>query len=113
TATPGATSRRSSDEDGRPGQARGQARLDRRCRRGLLRREGLRADDDGGHLPGRGHQLRQPLPRAAEAGLIDPGVASRAAAGWVAGLIDAMISRAGLDPDLDLPAEQAVLRTIL
>jgi AcrR family transcriptional regulator len=51
--------------------------------------------------------------RAVEARLIDPGVASRAAAGWVAGLIDAMISRASLDPDLDLPAEQAVLRTIL
>jgi AcrR family transcriptional regulator len=51
--------------------------------------------------------------RAADTGLIDPGVASRAAAGWVAGLIDAMISRAALDPDLDLPAEQAVLRTIL
>jgi AcrR family transcriptional regulator len=51
--------------------------------------------------------------RAEDAGLIDPGVEPRAAAGWVAGLIDAMISRAGLDPDLDLPAEQAVLRTIL
>lgn len=51
--------------------------------------------------------------RAADAGLIDPGVSPRAAASWVAGLIDAMISRAGLDPDLDLPAEQAVLRTIL
>lgn len=51
--------------------------------------------------------------RAAVAGLIDPGVAPRAAAGWVAALIDAMISRAGLDPGLDLPAEQAILRTIL
>ena len=51
--------------------------------------------------------------RAADAGLIDPGVTPRAAASWVAGLIDAMISRASLDPDLDLPAEQAVLRTIL
>ncbi|WP_410667042.1 TetR/AcrR family transcriptional regulator [Amycolatopsis sp. cmx-4-68] len=51
--------------------------------------------------------------RAAGAGLIDPGVAPRAAAGWVAALVDAMISRAGLDPDLDLPAEQAILRTIL
>ncbi|SFW54540.1 TetR/AcrR family transcriptional regulator [Amycolatopsis australiensis] len=51
--------------------------------------------------------------RAAEAGLIDPGLTPRAAAGWVAGLIDAMISRAGLDPDLDLAAEQAILRTIL
>ncbi|GLY36299.1 TetR family transcriptional regulator [Amycolatopsis sp. NBRC 101858] len=51
--------------------------------------------------------------RAAGAGLIDPGVAPRAAAGWVAGLIDAMISRAALDPGLDLPAEQAILRTIL
>ncbi|WIY04546.1 TetR/AcrR family transcriptional regulator [Amycolatopsis mongoliensis] len=51
--------------------------------------------------------------RAADAGLIDPGVTARAAAGWVAGLIDAMILRASLDPDLDLPAEQAVLRTIL
>jgi AcrR family transcriptional regulator len=51
--------------------------------------------------------------RAAGAGLIDPGVAPRAAAGWLVGLIDAMISRASLDPDLDLPAEQAILRTIL
>jgi AcrR family transcriptional regulator len=51
--------------------------------------------------------------RAEDAGLIDPGVEPRAASGWVAGLIDAMISRAGLDPDLDLPAEQAILRTIL
>jgi AcrR family transcriptional regulator len=51
--------------------------------------------------------------RAAGAGLIDPGVAPRAVAGWLVGLIDAMISRAGLDPDLDLAAEQAVLRTIL
>ncbi|MDQ7809958.1 TetR/AcrR family transcriptional regulator [Amycolatopsis sp. A133] len=51
--------------------------------------------------------------RAVDAGLIDPGVSPRAAAGWVAGLIDAMISRASLDPDLDLPAEQAILRTIL
>jgi AcrR family transcriptional regulator len=51
--------------------------------------------------------------RAVDAGLIDPGVPPRAAAGWVAGLIDAMISRASLDPGLDLPAEQAILRTIL
>lgn len=51
--------------------------------------------------------------RAADAGQIDPGVTPRAAAGWVAGLVDAMISRASLDPDLDLPAEQAILRTIL
>ncbi|MCR6489463.1 TetR/AcrR family transcriptional regulator [Amycolatopsis sp. OK19-0408] len=51
--------------------------------------------------------------RAVDAGLIDPGIAAHAAAGWVAGLIDAMISRASLDPDLDLPAEQAILRTIL
>jgi AcrR family transcriptional regulator len=51
--------------------------------------------------------------RAADAGLIDPGVPSGAAAGWVAGLIDAMISRASLEHDLDLPAEQAILRTIL
>jgi AcrR family transcriptional regulator len=51
--------------------------------------------------------------RAADAGLIDPGVSPRAAAGWLLGLIDAMISRASLDPDLDLPAEQAILRTIL
>ncbi|GHG23207.1 MULTISPECIES: TetR/AcrR family transcriptional regulator [Amycolatopsis] len=53
------------------------------------------------------------LGRAVDAGLIDPGVEPRAAAGWVAGLIDAMISRASLDPGLDLPAEQAILRTIL
>lgn len=51
--------------------------------------------------------------RAVAAGSIDPGIAPRAAAGWVTGLIDAMISRASLDPDLDLPAEQAILRTIL
>jgi TetR/AcrR family transcriptional regulator, transcriptional repressor of aconitase len=51
--------------------------------------------------------------RAADAGLIDPGVTPRAAAGWLAGLIDAMISRASLDPDLDLAAELAILRTIL
>jgi AcrR family transcriptional regulator len=51
--------------------------------------------------------------RAVDAGLIDPGLPSRAAAGWVAGLLDAIISRASLDPDLDLAAEQAILRTIL
>ncbi|WP_103353919.1 TetR/AcrR family transcriptional regulator [Amycolatopsis sp. CA-128772] len=51
--------------------------------------------------------------RAVDAGLIDPGIAPRAAAGWVAGLIDAMISRAAIDPDLELAAEQAILRTIL
>jgi AcrR family transcriptional regulator len=51
--------------------------------------------------------------RAADAGVIDPGVPARAAAGWVAALVDAMMSRAGLDPDLDLTAEQAILRTIL
>ena len=51
--------------------------------------------------------------RAAAAGQIDPGVAPRAVAGWLVGLIDAMISRASLDPDLDLAAEQAILRTIL
>jgi len=53
------------------------------------------------------------LERAVDTGRIDPGVEPRAAAGWVAGLVDAMISRAGLDPDLDLAAEQAILRTIL
>ena len=36
-----------------------------------------------------------------------------APAGWFAGLIDAMISRASLDPALELPVEQAILRTIL
>ncbi|WP_290056745.1 TetR/AcrR family transcriptional regulator [Amycolatopsis solani] len=51
--------------------------------------------------------------RAEDAGLIDPGIEPRAAAGWVAGLLDAMISRAALDPDLDLAAERAILRTIL
>jgi AcrR family transcriptional regulator len=51
--------------------------------------------------------------RSADAGLIDPGVTPRAAAGWVAALVDALISRASLDPGLDLPAEQAILRTIL
>jgi AcrR family transcriptional regulator len=51
--------------------------------------------------------------RAADAGLIDPGLPARAAAGWVAGLLDAIISRASLDPDLDLAAEQTILRTIL
>ena len=51
--------------------------------------------------------------RAEDAGLIDPGVTPRAAAGWVAGLIDAMISRVSLDPGLDLAAELAILRTIL
>jgi AcrR family transcriptional regulator len=51
--------------------------------------------------------------RAADAGLIDPGAAPRAVAGWLAGLIDAMISRVSLDPDLDLEAELGILRTIL
>jgi AcrR family transcriptional regulator len=51
--------------------------------------------------------------RAADAGLIDPGLAPRAAAGWVAGLLDAMISRVSLDPALDLAAELVILRTIL
>ena len=51
--------------------------------------------------------------RAVEAGRIDPGVPARAAGSWVAALIDALISRASLDPDLDLPAEQGILRVIL
>jgi len=51
--------------------------------------------------------------RAVDAGRIDPGVAPRAAASWVAALIDALISRTSLDPDIDLPAEQAILRVIL
>lgn len=51
--------------------------------------------------------------RAVDAGSIDPGVAPRAAASWVAALIDALISRTSLDPDIDLPAEQEILRVIL
>ena len=51
--------------------------------------------------------------RAVDAGRIDPGVPPRAAASWVAALIDALISRMSLDPDIDLPAEQEILQVIL
>lgn len=51
--------------------------------------------------------------RAVEQGRIDPGVEPRAAGSWVAALIDAQLSRAMLDPDLDSAAELAVLRVIL
>ncbi|MEA5359734.1 helix-turn-helix domain-containing protein [Amycolatopsis sp., V23-08] len=53
------------------------------------------------------------IERAADAGLIDPGVPSHAAAGWVAALADALITRAAFDPDVDTAAELAILRTIL
>lgn len=51
--------------------------------------------------------------RAVDAGRIDPGMSPRAAGSWVAALIDALISRTSLDPDIDLPAEQEILRVIL
>ncbi len=51
--------------------------------------------------------------KAVDAGRVDPGVPARVAANWVAALIDALISRSALDPDLDLPAEQEVLHVIL
>ncbi|WP_328645476.1 TetR/AcrR family transcriptional regulator [Amycolatopsis sp. NBC_00348] len=53
------------------------------------------------------------IERAVAAGLIDPGVPPQAAAGWVAALADALITRAAFDPDVDTAAELAVLRTIL
>jgi len=53
------------------------------------------------------------IERAVGAGLIDPGVPPRAAAGWVAALADALITRAAFDPDVDTAAELAILRTIL
>ncbi|WP_326956506.1 TetR/AcrR family transcriptional regulator [Amycolatopsis sp. NBC_01286] len=53
------------------------------------------------------------IERAVAAGLIDPGVPPHAAAGWVAALADALITRAAFDPDVDTAAELAVLRTIL
>ncbi len=53
------------------------------------------------------------IERAVAAGLIDPGVPPPAAAGWVAALADALITRAAFDPDVDVAAELAILRTIL
>ncbi|WP_410619495.1 TetR/AcrR family transcriptional regulator [Amycolatopsis sp. cmx-8-4] len=53
------------------------------------------------------------IERAVAAGLIDPGVPPHAAAGWVAALADALITRAAFDPDVDTAAELAILRTIL
>ena len=53
------------------------------------------------------------IERAVDAGLIDPGVPPLAAAGWVAALADALITRAAFDPDVDTAAELAILRTIL
>jgi AcrR family transcriptional regulator len=53
------------------------------------------------------------IERAGEAGLIDPGVPPHAAAGWVAALADALITRAAFDPGVDTAAELAILRTIL
>ncbi len=51
--------------------------------------------------------------RAIEAGRIEPGVEPWAAASWLAALIDALVSRVILDPNLDPAAELAVMRVIL
>ncbi|GAA1963580.1 TetR/AcrR family transcriptional regulator [Amycolatopsis minnesotensis] len=51
--------------------------------------------------------------RAADAGLIDPSIPPRSAANWMAALVDALLSRANMDPDLDVAAERAMLKLIL
>lgn len=51
--------------------------------------------------------------RAVEAGRIDPGVEPKATASWLAALIDALLSRVIMDPDLDTAAELAVMKVIL
>ncbi|MEC3982160.1 TetR/AcrR family transcriptional regulator [Amycolatopsis sp. H20-H5] len=50
---------------------------------------------------------------AAEQGKADPALDPARAGGWIAGLLDALISRAGFEPDLELAEERAMLRLIL
>lgn len=51
--------------------------------------------------------------RATEQGRIAGGVDAVTAADWVCGLIDAMFTRAGVDPEFDPMAQRPVLRLIL
>jgi AcrR family transcriptional regulator len=52
--------------------------------------------------------------RAAEAGDVDPALDPVRAGGWVAGLLDSLVSRASfVEPDLELDEERAMLRLIL
>jgi AcrR family transcriptional regulator len=53
------------------------------------------------------------LERAAADGRIDPQLPARIAAGWICGLADTAYSRAALDPEFQLEAEEKVLRIIL
>ncbi|MFE0020029.1 TetR/AcrR family transcriptional regulator [Amycolatopsis sp. NPDC059021] len=51
--------------------------------------------------------------RAADAGLIDASIPPLSAANWITALMDALISRANMDPELDVAAERAMLKVIL
>jgi AcrR family transcriptional regulator len=51
--------------------------------------------------------------RAVDAGRIDPGVEPHAAGSWLTAMIDALLSRVMMDPDLDTAAELAVMNVII
>ncbi|WP_329069604.1 TetR/AcrR family transcriptional regulator [Amycolatopsis sp. NBC_01480] len=51
--------------------------------------------------------------RGVEAGRLEPVLAPEDAGNWVFALVDALLSRASLDPGLDAEHEQAVLRLLL
>jgi AcrR family transcriptional regulator len=50
---------------------------------------------------------------AVEQGRVDPALDPVRAGGWVAGLLDALVSRASFDPGLEVDEERAMLRLIL
>ncbi|QWF82156.1 TetR/AcrR family transcriptional regulator [Amycolatopsis sp. CA-230715] len=57
--------------------------------------------------------LQALVQRTADAGLTDPSIPPRSAANWILALVDALLSRANMDPDLDVAAERATLKLIL
>ncbi|WP_409184139.1 TetR/AcrR family transcriptional regulator [Amycolatopsis sp. VS8301801F10] len=53
------------------------------------------------------------IERGVQTGRFSPMLAPGDAGNWVVALVDALLSRASLDPDLDVEHEQAVLRQLL
>ncbi|WP_409461942.1 TetR/AcrR family transcriptional regulator [Amycolatopsis sp. GA6-003] len=53
------------------------------------------------------------IERGVQTGRFSPMLAPSDAGNWVVALVDALLSRASLDPDLDVEHEQAVLRQLL
>ncbi|WP_033291378.1 TetR/AcrR family transcriptional regulator [Amycolatopsis jejuensis] len=57
--------------------------------------------------------LADVITRGVESGRLSPVVSPADAGNWIVALVDALLSRASLDPALDTGHEQAVLRTLL